>query len=225
MSLQGEAGTRGSLLSFHIEYWKNVFTEKAYELYPSSDPSHDYLHIHRVKKIALALCEEEKAKIEVVMPAAFFHDFMNVPKNDPRRAQASQLSADAAITYLKTLNYPEEFFDDIKHAIAAHSFSAKIETKTIEAKIVQDADRLDSLGAMGIARLFATTTALKRPFYHLEDPWHEARELNDYEYALDHFYVKIFKLVDSLKTTSGRKEGQLRTDFMKNYLKQLHKEI
>lgn len=205
--------------------WFEIFSNKARVLYPPTDPAHDFLHIRRVVSTAKTLCEAEQGNWAVVMPAAFFHDYINVPKGDPRRAYASQLSAEAAIEFLKSVGYPEEHFPAIRHAIEAHSYSAGIKPETLEAKIVQDADRLDSLGAIGIARCFATTSLMKRPFYAEEDPWAESRDLDDKNYGLDHFFQKLFKLVEHLNTDTAKKEGEHRIAFIKTYLDQIKREI
>jgi uncharacterized protein len=212
-------------IPFEEHKWSTLFANKARVIYPSSDPSHDHLHIMRVVQTAKHLCEQENANWAVVMPAAFFHDFINVPKGDPRRAYASKLSGEAAIEYLKSVHYPEKHFEAIRHAIEAHSYSANIKPETLEAKIVQDADRLDSLGAIGIARCFATTSQMARPFYHGEDPWAENRSLDDKNYGIDHFFQKLFALVDHLNTKTAKEEGDHRIAFIKTYLDQIKREI
>src|SRR5688572_22912325 len=116
------------------ENWHRIFDAKAVEIYLSTDPSHDILHIRRVVATALDLAAKEGADVNVVLPAAYFHDFVTVTKNDPRRSMASRLSGDAAVEYLKSVDYPAEYLDNIRHSIAAHSFSANIVCETIEAK-------------------------------------------------------------------------------------------
>ncbi len=202
-----------------------ILKNKISAIATNDDPAHDLLHFKRVVKIAKSICEKEQAQAEIVIPAAWLHDFVIVPKNDPRRKIASQLSAEAAVQFLKEISYPEKYFQDIAHAIAAHSFSANIEPKTLEAKIVQDADRLDGLGAIGIARCFATAGLLKRPFYNEDDPFCEQRTADDQQFTVDHFYAKLFKVANSLKTDAGRIEGIRRVDVMKNYLQELSSEI
>ncbi len=199
--------------------------KKISEIASAEDPAHDLLHFKRVVNLAKAICEKENGKAEIVIPAAWLHDFVIIPKNDPRRKQASQLSADAAIIFLKELSYPEKYFDEITHAIAAHSFSANIEAKTLEAKIVQDADRLDGLGAIGIARCFATAGLLKRPFYSENDPFCNTRTIDDQQFTVDHFYAKLFRTAETLKTNAGREEGLCRVEVMKKYLSDLANEI
>jgi uncharacterized protein len=191
----------------------------------NEDPAHDLLHFKRVVATAKALCLKENAKIEVVLPAAWLHDFVIIPKNDARRSQASRLSAEAAVKFLRELCYPEVYLDDIAHAIVAHSFSANIETETLEAAIVQDADRLDGLGAIGLARCFATAGLMRRSFYSENDPFCRERAVDDSQFTIDHFFAKLFKTVDTLKTKSGRVEGLKRAEVMKRYLVDLAAEI
>jgi uncharacterized protein len=211
------------LSSFGI--WENRFESKIKEIASADDPAHDLLHLKRVVSIAKKLCEREKGNFSVVIPAAWLHDLVIVPKNDPLRNQASRLSAESAIQYLKSIHYPAQYFDEIFHAIHGHSFSADIEVKTLEAKIVQDADRLDGLGAIGIARCFATAGLLKRPFYSLQDPFCEIRSPDDSTYTLDHFFKKLFRTAETLKTASGREEGLQRVQRMHIYLNDLKMEI
>lgn len=213
------------MLPESLQKWDALFAAKARELYPSSDPSHDFLHIRRVVTAAVKFAREEGADLNVVLPAAYFHDFVNVPKNDPRRALASTLSGIAAVEYLQSVNYPAQYFDGIKHAITTHSFSANIPCETIEAKVVQDADRLDGLGAIGIARCFSTSTIMGRPYYSEEDMLAENRAPDDKLFAIDHFFVKLFKTAETLQTNSARAEGARRVQFMKTYLQQLKSEV
>ncbi len=198
---------------------------KIKEIASQEDPAHDLLHFKRVVKTAKYLCEIENAKAEIVIPAAWLHDFVIVPKNDPRRKQASRLSAEAAVAFLKTIKYPEHLLPEIAHAIEAHSFSAKIEARTLEAKIVQDADRLDGLGAIGIARCFATAGILKSSFYCEFDPFCEERPADDALFTVDHFFVKLFKTAETLQTNAGKAEANRRVAIMQRYLTDLHSEI
>lgn len=189
------------------------------------DAAHDFLHFQRVVRTAKKLCAEQNANINVVVPAAWLHDFISVRKDDPLRSQASRLAAKAAIEYLQSIAYPEQYYDEIAHAIESHSYSADIAPQTIEAKIVQDADRLDALGAIGIARCFIVGGLLDRPIYRAHDPFCELRDPEDKSYTVDHFYQKLFKIVDTLQTESGRAEGQRRKAVMEEFLRQLGREI
>lgn len=209
----------------NLSNWENKFEMKISEVASSDDPAHDLLHFKRVVGLARRFCEQEKAQAEIVIPAAWLHDLVIVPKNSPLRSQASKLSAERALEFLTSIEYPKIYFTDIAHAIEGHSFSANIEVKTLEAKIVQDADRLDGLGAIGIARCFATAGLLKRPFYNPDDPFCETRTPDDSQFTIDHFFTKLFKTAETLKTKSGLEEGQRRVDTMKAYLSTLRLDI
>lgn len=126
---------------------------------------------------------------------------------------------------LERLRYPVEFYADIAHAVETHSFSANLAPRTLEAKVVQDADRLDGLGAIGIARCFATAGLLKRAFYSEKDPFCESRLPVDAEFTIDHFYQKLFRTAASLQTATARKMGEDRVTAMRDYLAQLALEI
>jgi uncharacterized protein len=167
----------------------------------------------------------ENADPRVTLPAAWLHDCVAVPKNDPRRNQASGLAAEAAVAFLSGTPYPEELLDDVHHAIEAHSYSAAIPTRTLEAKVVQDADRLDSLGAIGIARCLLVGGRLNRPLLSADDPFCEQREPDDTRYTIDHFYAKLFRLPATMQTAAGREMAEKRADVMRRYLDTLGEEI
>lgn len=209
----------------NLKEWEILFENKIATVATIDDPAHDLLHFKRVVNTAKKLCEIENGKFEVVVPAAWFHDFVIVPKDSPLRNKASSLSADEAVKYLKSVNYPSKYYSEIAHGIEGHSFSANIEVKTIEAQIIQDADRLDGLGAIGIARCFATAGLLKRSFYSYDDPFCIKRSPDDSSYTIDHFYKKLFKTAGTLKTKSGQLEGQRRLETMKKYLEDFNFEI
>lgn len=215
--------TRGVQVDFLL--LEKEFKNRVIESVGSEDPAHDLDHFSRVVRQAKSLAEEESASLEIVIPAAWLHDLVNVPKNDSRRNLASTLSADAAIEYLKELKYPTQYFDGIYHAIQAHSFSAGFVTKTLEAQVVQDADRLDALGAIGVARCFSIAGQLGRPYYNLLDPFCQERLPDDSKYTLDHFFIKLLKLADTFQTLSGKQEAEKRTQFMLRFLEQFQTEI
>lgn len=191
----------------------------------TTDAAHDFNHVLRVVKTAKQLCEEEGAQAEVVWPAAWLHDCFTYPKDHPERKRSSWLAADKACEFLQCTGYPQQYLDAIHHAIAAHSFSAGIIPETLEAQIVQDADRLDSLGAIGIVRTLQVGTALQRTLYNPEDPFCESRRPDDRCVTLDHFRIKLLGLADTMNTDAARSEALCRTVFMESFLLQLKTEI
>lgn len=190
-----------------------------------SDAAHDISHLTRVVKTAKQLALEEGADLAVVVPAAWLHDCVSLPKNHPDRSSASTLAADKAVTFLTSIGYPTQYMNAIHHAICAHSFSANIEPTALEAKIVQDADRLDALGAVGIARCMQVSGSLNRALYSLEDPFCLEREPNDSLYSIDHFYRKLFRISSHLHTLSAQRESKRREDVMRSFLAQLALEV
>ena len=190
-----------------------------------ADSAHDLSHVKRVVKNARYLTDIEQANIEVTLPSAWLHDCISLPKDSPDRAQGSRLAAEAAIGFLAETGYPETLLPEVFHAIEAHSFSAELPTRSLEARVVQDADRLDSLGAIGIARCLLVGGRLNRPLCDTADPFCDEREPDDSRYTIDHFYTKLLKLPDTMQTEAGRAEARRRADLMRAYLDQLRAEI
>ncbi|HCG8213950.1 TPA: HD domain-containing protein [Vibrio parahaemolyticus] len=189
------------------------------------DAAHDIEHVKRVVKTAKQLCDEENADIAIVLPAAYLHDCFTYPKDHPNRKQSSAIAAKKAIAYLESIQYPQHYHDAIAHAIEAHSFSANIRPNTLEAQIVQDADRLDALGAIGVTRCIQVSTHFNAQLYNDDDMFAKERELNDRQFTVDHFQTKLFKIVDTMNTESAKLEANKRKAFMQTYLKQLHDEV
>ena len=190
-----------------------------------NDSAHDFEHIMRVYKNAKKLCKQEKVNEKLVLCAVLLHDIVSYPKSDKRSKNSSIDSAKKAIIILKRYDFTENEITIISDAIREHSFSQKKTPKTIEGKILQDADRLDALGAIGIARVFATGGSLKRPFYNIDDPFCKKRNVDDETWTLDHFFQKLLKLEFLMNTKSGKIEAKKRTRILKEYLKQLKNEI
>lgn len=190
-----------------------------------TDLAHDLLHVKRVVNLAVKLAEEEQADLNVVLPAAWLHDCVSYPKNSPLRAQSALHAANKAIDFLMKIDYPEQYLTAIHHAIAAHSVSGQLVATSLEAKIIQDADRLDALGAIGIARCIQVSSQLQRPLYAEDDPFAESRSPDDQQFTIDHFYKKLLKLASNMNTQQGKILANQRTLFMKAYLQQLEVEI
>ena len=189
------------------------------------DAAHDREHVRRVVRNAAALAAAEGARSEVVLPAAWLHDCVTVPKDSPQRAAASRLAAAQAVAWLREWGWAEVLLPDIAHAIEAHSFSAGIAPRTIEARVVQDADRLDALGAVGLARCLMLGGELGRPLYAALDPFCEQRPPDDRAACVDHFYAKLLTLEDTMQTAGGRAEARRRTEFLRQFLAELRREL
>jgi uncharacterized protein len=191
----------------------------------NTDSAHDLAHIMRVWKTCQTIALVEKADSEILLPSAIFHDIINLPKDDPNRANASLRSADYTVQFLKTSRFAHSKLGSVHHAIQAHSFSANVPCETLEAKILQDADRLDALGAIGIARCFAISGKLDRALFDPNDPLAENRALNEEVYALDHFQTKLFKIAETLHTDTAKTIASDRIAFMRTFCDTLKDEI
>ena len=135
------------------------------------------------------------------------------------------MAGDAATVFLHGIGFPESLLPAIHHAIAAHSFSAKIAPQTVEARVVQDADRLDAIGAIGIARCLMLGGQMGRTLYNEHDPFADHRAPDDRVSSIDHFYTKLLTLAGTMQTLAGRDEAERRTAFMREYLDQLRREV
>lgn len=191
-----------------------------------SDTAHDLAHADRVWVNAQAIAQKEKsADLIILIAAAYLHDLVSLPKDHAERKNSSNRSAKAAKPILGGLGYSSSQIEAVQHAIIAHSFSANIKPETIEAKILQDADRLDALGAIGIARTFAVSGAMGRPIYQPDDPFAQNRSLNDAQYAIDHWPQKLLRLPAMMQTCGGKTIAEKRVKIMNGFLMQLAEEL
>ncbi|MEF3049224.1 HD domain-containing protein [Pseudotabrizicola sp. L79] len=191
-----------------------------------ADAAHDLGHIARVRAMARRIAQSEgPVDAEALDLACILHDLVNLPKDAPNRAAASQLSADRAGSWLAGQGWPGARVALVTHAIAAHSFSAGIMPQTIEARILQDADRMEALGAIGLARMFAVAGALGRGLFDPADPLAKARALDDKAFALDHLETKLFRLLPLMQTATGRAIAEQRAGFLRQFRDQLLAEL
>jgi uncharacterized protein len=207
------------LNSPELEAWRLRFANLAAECAAGDlDGAHDANHLDRVWRNARALLDQHpEADVVVVLAACYLHDLVNLPKNDPARATASRRSAELARERLPALGFPLEKLDAAAHAIEAHSFSAAIVPRTLEAKIVQDADRLDGLGAVGLARMFYIAGKMGSSLAHGSDPLALGRRLDDQIYSLDHIPVKLARLPGMMQTEAGRRLGEQRLAMLMDF--------
>lgn len=191
-----------------------------------TDASHDINHARRVMHAALAIAASEGGGDDgVVIAAAYLHDWINLPKNHPERSRASQLSAEAARPILADVGFAPERIEAACHVILTHSFSANILPETLEAKALQDADRLEALGAIGLARVFSIAGQLGSRLFDGEDPFAQDRPLDDRRYAIDHFEVKLLRLPETMQTATGRGMAEERAEVMRRFLRSLADEL
>ena len=191
----------------------------------TDDASHDLSHILRVWRNVQVLSAQEGGDTAVLTAATLLHDCVDVPKSSPQRSSASRMAAEKAAEILTHIGWDQDMVQMVAHAIEAHSFSANVVPTTLEAKILQDADRLDAIGHIGIARCFYVSGRLGRAIYDPENPDASNRELDDAKYAVDHFYTKLLQLAGSFQTETGRQLGAERHKTTRNFLNGLLDEV
>jgi len=171
----------------------------------SKDAAHDWYHIERVYRNGLRIAKTEPTADEIILQAALvLHDI-----GEKTIGKGNAIVSEALIgNILAPLGVPSEKLPVIVVAINEHSFSRGAKPSTLEAAIVQDADRLDAIGAIGIARAFAYGGANDRPLYAPNDPTN----------TIQHFSDKLFRLRDLMNTNEGRRLADERHEFMKQFV-------
>ncbi|MCP8968932.1 HD domain-containing protein [Ectobacillus ponti] len=186
---------------------------------------HDWYHIERVHKLAAALAASEGGNMFVIELAALLHDVADEKLNESEEAGLQKVQS-----WLEHLDVSREEQEHILHIITNMSFKGghggKVET--LEGKIVQDADRLDAIGAIGIARTFAYGGAKGRLMYDPNVPYREAMTKEAYrksnDPSLNHFYEKLLKLKDLMNTAAAKRVAEERHRYMEQFIEQFMKE-
>lgn len=189
------------------------------------DGAHDLGHLLRVWRNASRIMAVEGGDPRLLTAATILHDCVHVEKNAAGRNRASLAAAERATDLLHSLGWSAADCAAVHHAIAAHSFSAGIAPNSLEAKILQDADRLDAIGLIGVARCFYIAGRMGSAIHHPEDPQAKARALQDDRFALDHFSVKLLKLAENFRTPTGRELAAKRHAALQDYRTGLIAEI
>jgi len=195
------------------------------------DLAHDSLHALRVYRWAVRLAPEAGVDPDLAGAAALVHDLDPTGKHESDRAQAAERSSREANPLLKAAGYGPDERRAILEAVLSSSWSGGLPPVGPLGAVLQDADRLDAIGAVGIARVFACHQAMAASgapgaFYHPADPFAESgRPLDDRRHALDHFAVKLLRLADGMHTETARREAQRRHETMLGFLSQLFTEL
>ena len=173
------------------------------------DGTHGFDHVERVFNLCLHIGVREGADLEVLALAALLHDIARLMESRGEVQDHAKAGAEIAEEYLKKAGYPEEKLKNVVHSIEAHRFSRGPEPQTIEAKILSDADKLDAIGAVGIARVFM----------------YSGEHGRDIAASLRHFEEKILKLKDLMYTETAKKMAEERHRFTEEFIKRILLEI
>ena len=193
-----------------------------------SEPAHDFFHVERVVANALAIARAEDAgetSEAVVAVAALLHELFTLPKSHPDSPSAGDVCAEHARALLAQDGAPAGIVEPVCAAIRDHAFSKGVVPDALESRMLQDADRLDALGAIGLARMWATCADMKRPFYAPDDPFCASRAPDDKSWGLDHVFKKLLVVPERLHLTSSRALAAERVRFIHAFLDQLRAEI
>jgi len=213
-----------SLRSFidHDPHLARLFAHAEANL--DDDPGHDIEHALRVTLVTIRLGDGGIDPRHAVA-AGLFHDLVNIPKNHPDRHLASERSAEAAAPLLRAEGFDDAAVELVCDAITDHSYSRGATPRSLLGRALQDADRLEALGILGMFRTISTGGRMNARYFHSRDPWATERELDDRAYSIDHFTVKLFRLPASMCTAAGRAEAERRLERMRRMLEELGDEL
>jgi len=184
---------------------------------------HDWSHVERVYNMAVRIAKEEGADLDVVKAAVLLHDIARALEDEGKIEDHAKESARMAKKILKEVNFPKEKTTKAVHCIEAHRFRKGLKTESLEAKILQDADRLDIIGAIGLARVFTRGGWSNQPIYDLRIPpkkKYDGKSLT----AVNHIYEKILKVKDTINTKTAKRMAKERHTFVEQFLERLLKE-
>lgn len=205
---------------------RNQLIKIAKEKIPDVDASHDFEHALRVLTNAENIAKGEGGDLDVIVPAALFHDLVVYQKNHPEKHKSQEESAEEAEKILSSLDgFPKQKIGEVKNCILECSFSKGIQPKTLESKIIQDADGLEATGAISIMRTFSSTGQMKRAFYNSNDPFCENRAVDALTFGLDLFFERLLMVTDRMHTKTARKIAERRTEFLRVFLEELKIEL
>ena len=186
---------------------------------------HDRFHVERVYKLALRIAGEvgQPVDLDVLRAAALLHDVARAMEDEGLVDDHAREGARIAHEILRRVGFPRDKIEKVAYCIEVHRFKSGVKPETIEAQILQDADRLDMLGAVGIARVFARAGWSNTP---LHDPSRPPKQAYDgrSETAVDHLLEKILRLKDTLHTEPARRIAESRHRFVEEFVERFLKE-
>ncbi|HEY5589118.1 MAG TPA: HD domain-containing protein [Candidatus Paceibacterota bacterium] len=190
------------------------------------DPSHDGNHVQRVLNMAVKITQKENADMEVIIPAAIFHDAVIYQKNDERNKIATEKSSEFAKKVLEEItDFPKHKISHVMDCILECSYSKGMKPSSLESAILQDADRLEATGAISIMRTFSSGGQMGLPFYNPEDPFRENSDPSNTEFGLDLLYKRLYLVSEGMNTETAKRIAIRRHKFLKTFEKELRIEL
>lgn len=198
----------------------------AKEYFATARGSHDWDHTDRVAKMAIHLAQLEQANIEIVHISALLHDIGREAQDKSHgKICHAEESARLAREILSDFDLPKAFFDNIIHCIESHRFRNAHVPQTLEAKVLFDADKLDSIGAIGIGRAFLFAGEIGAKVHNKAIDLSTAKPYTKEDTAYREFLVKLSKVQDRMLTLSGKKIAHERHLFMVDFFHRINLEV
>ncbi len=203
-----------------------ITIEQARAHYRGAESAHDFDHVLRVLALAERLARAEGADVEIVRAAALLHDCARADE-DATGGDHAQMAADRARAILRAYGRPPARIEAVAHAIAAHRFRGTTTPQTLEAQVLFDADKLDSIGAIGVARAYAVSGALNQRLWGEVAPDAVATraQRNANHTAVAEFAVKLSRVRERMFTATARRLADERHAFMVEFFARLEREV
>ncbi|UCD96171.1 MAG: HD domain-containing protein [Candidatus Bathyarchaeota archaeon] len=205
----------------HTQQILERIRERSREFYTLAH--HAQAHTERVYTLAWRIAREENADQEVVLAAALLHDLARAMEDQGKISDHAVVGADMARRILEEVVFPAHKIEDVIHCIKVHRFRARLPARTLEAEILQDADRLDILGAIGIARVFSRGGWSNKPIYNPEIAPKQVYD-GDSLTSVNHILEKLVKVKDTINTRTGKRIAENRHQFIEAFLERFLKE-
>ncbi|MFZ3054770.1 MAG: HD domain-containing protein [Minisyncoccales bacterium] len=205
--------------------------EKAKAFFVGASGCHDWDHVERVYNLSLKIAEKEGADVNIVKLAAYLHDIGRKEEMDSNgKICHAEKGVILAESILMPYNLDKEIVENIKHCILTHRHTNNHNPKTIEAKVLFDADKLDSIGAVGVARDFLFAGYLGATHLYTGNEKKLAKKAKDYQYteedtALLEYYYKLKKVKSKILTKTGKEIAEERDKYMADFFKRFYLEV
>ncbi|MBI5304278.1 MAG: HD domain-containing protein [Chloroflexi bacterium] len=204
-----------------------ITIDDARAFYAGAESAHDFEHVLRVYTLAERIARAEGADLDIVRAAALLHDIARAEEDTTGKGDHAQMAAERARAILLARGVPTDQADAIAHAIAAHRFRGTTAPQTLEARVLFDADKLDSIGAIGVARAYAIAGTLNQRM------WGEASldamatrdQHNSSHTPVAEFAVKLSKVRERVHTATAQKIAIERHAFMADFFARLEREV
>lgn len=204
--------------------------EEAKRYFAGASGCHDWSHVDRVRNLALTIGKKEKADLKVLEAACLLHDIGRKSEmNSKGKFCHAEKGAELAEKFLMKLKLDKKDVENIKHCIISHRFRNEYIPKTIEARILFDADKLDSIGMVGVGRAFLFAGYIKNPMYTGREKY-LAKHVGDHSYSKDdtpvmEYEFKLKKIKNKILTKTGKQIAKIRHRDMVNFFEKFNREI